>query len=852
VNRRFVLAVARREARASARRFLLYGGCMTLGIAALVGLHGVRTSVSRAIDEQSQQLLGADLMVTSRTPLDEEMTSLLGLLDEQLEAPAADVTRFASMALVPASGRTRLVDVRGVAGGFPFHGEVRTEPAKRWSVLQQDERAALVDPSLLIQLEAKTGDTLVLGEARFRIAGTIARSPGTVGLRTEIAPRVFVAGTSVAATGLVQRGSMVDHILYLKLPTEAAATWVETHRARLDAAGVRAETATSYQDDMTRSFGALTRYLGLVGLAALALGGIGVSSGVRVLVREKLDTVAVLRSLGARPRDVLAAYGLLAIVGGGAAGVAGSALGLVLQGLLPIVLADLLPVEVPSHLAPGAVVTGICLGLWITTVFAVGPLLDLAAVPPLRALRRDFAVDTGSRRGRVGVVLALGATLLAASLWQAPRPATGLAFAGVLAAALALLAAAALGTSAWLRRHPLRRAPYWLRQGVANLFRPRNHTVATTLSIGFGLFLVATIHGVESNVLRKIAADTSPDRPNLVLFDVQPDQLEELEDILEERGAQTLDRASLISARIARLGERDAVTWFAEEEIERTFRWALRREYRVTYAAELKDTETVVSGEWWRDEAHPPEEPVPVSLESGIAETLGVEPGDAITWDVQGVRIASVVTSVREVDWGRMATNFFAVFPPGVLEDAPQSTVLLTRVADADVRARLQSDLVVRFPNVSAFDATQMLRAFDSLIGTVGRAVRMLALVTVVTGFAILVAAAATSRHERLREALLLRTLGASSRTVRRIARTEAVVLGTLAAGIGSALALVASWILVRFVFELPFAPPVLDLTALALATLLLTALLGGTSAHLSLAGSPSAALRRAELRGTG
>ncbi|MGI9591119.1 MAG: ABC transporter permease, partial [Myxococcota bacterium] len=302
MNRRFVLAVARREARASARRFLLYGGCMTLGIAALVGLHGVRASVDAAVDQQSQRLLGADLRLSIRQPLDDAMRARVAQLEPRLEAPPARVTRFASMAYVSRSGRSRLVDVRGIDGVFPLYGAVRTEPSGRWEMLQQDAGAALVDPSLLVQLEAAVGDELLLGDARFRIAGTVTRSPGTLGLRTQIAPRVFIAGASVAATGLVQQGSMVDHILYLKLPTEAAREWVEEHRAELDAAGVRRQTVAGYQGDLTRSFGALTRYLGLVGLAALALGGIGVAAGVRVLVREKLDSVAVLRSLGARPR----------------------------------------------------------------------------------------------------------------------------------------------------------------------------------------------------------------------------------------------------------------------------------------------------------------------------------------------------------------------------------------------------------------------------------------------------------------------------------------------------------------------------------------------------------------------
>jgi putative ABC transport system permease protein len=841
--------MARRELRASRRRFALYGGCMALGIAALVGLHGLRATVRDAVDAQARQLLGADLRLESRAPLSPELEALIDELTAG-DADASRSTRFGSMALVERSGRSRLVDVNGVEAGFPFYGEVRSEPGGLWQTLQSADHAALVDAGLLVQLDAKVGDELSLGRARFRIAGTVTRAPGTFGLRSQLAPRVFIARGAVDETGLVQRGSMVDHLLYLRAGEAPLRDWLAAHRSAFESARVRVKNVADHQEDLNRSFGALTRYLGLVGLAALALGGVGVAAGVRVFVREKLDTVALLRALGAGSRDVLATYTLLALGLGVVSGLAGSALGVLLQWLLPSLLSGLLPVEVAPTVEPAAIATGMALGLWLTLLFAAGPLFDLGRVPPLRALRRDFAGEAISRLGRAALLAALAASLLAASLWQAPSALVGVFFSAGLAGALAVLAATAAAAARWLRTHPPKRAPYWLRQGIANLFRPRNHTLATVLAVGFGLFLVSTLHAVGTNVLRQIALDTRPDRPNLLLFDVQRDQLEALEALIAERGAAVVGRAPLVSARIASINGREVSKRLAEADLQRNLRWALGREYQTTYAAELRETERLSAGRWWQPEDLAGGGSAAVSLETEIAHTLGVGPGDAMIWDVQGVRVASVVRSLRDVDWGRLAANFFAVFPPWVLQQAPQRIFLLLRLDDADARAALQRDAIGRFPNVSALDATLILAAADALMREVGLAVRLLALFTLATGFAILVATAATARHERTREVLLLRTLGASSRTVRRVVATEAIALGALAAGVGSGLALAAAWALVRVVFDLPFDPPLRSLALLALGTLLLTAALGSAGGRRARAQSPLAALRDAELSG--
>ena len=366
------------------------------------------------------------------------------------------------------------------------------------------------------------------------------------------------------------------------------------------------------------------------------------------------------------------------------------------------------------------------------------------------------------------------------------------------------------------------------------------------------MFLVSTLHIVQHNVLTRIAGDTRPDRPNLVLFDVQPDQVAELESFLAERGTSLFESTPLVSARIAGLRNRSTANWLADTDHDRNFRWALQHEYRLTFSAILRDTEEIVVGRWWDGSANAPGEPTPISLEVKLAESLGIELGDQIVWDIQGIPIETVVASLRAVNWGRLATNFFVVFPPGALEQAPHTNVLLLRVADANARATLQRDLVGRFPNIAALDATVILRALDAVLKEVGLAVQALALLTLATGLLILIAATASSRHERTREALMLRTLGASSGVVRRIVAGESLALALLATAVGTLLSLAAAAALVHFVFELPFSPPWRDLSLFVLATLAITTGLGWLNGRPAASDSPLAGLREAERHGTG
>ncbi|MBJ21933.1 MAG: hypothetical protein CL933_21200 [Deltaproteobacteria bacterium] len=839
--------MVRRELRAGARRFGFYGSCMAIGIAVVVCLHSLREAVNEAVDLRSKELLGADLRLESRDPFGPEVLAAVGPLEARaLQAPTR-VTRLGSMALAERSGRSRLVDLLAIDGEYPIYGEVWTEPRDRWAEFGAEPGRVFVDSTLLLQLDIAVGDRLRLGSESFEILAAVKKAPGRFGLQAEVAPRVFLMKSDLDRTGLVVEGSMVAHLRYLKLPGEIVDPWLEQHENTLEEARVRFQTVGGYQEDMSEAFGNLTRYLGLVGLAALVLGSIGVAAGVRVFVREKLDAVALLRSIGASPGDVVAIYTGLAICLGLAAGTLGILLCLPLIAMLPSLLGDLLPVEVRLGVGPRAIATGLGLSVWATLLCAMGPVLDLARVAPLRALRRDFdELRPRGNRGRVAVIAIVAISVLVASIWQAGSLRIGVFFAVGLVATVGTLAVAALALIRLLRRHPPKIFAYWARQGIANLFRPRNHTLPTTIAIGFALFVVATVHAVQRNVLEEMAADSRPDRPNFVLFDVQRDQVEGVQALLAEHGAGITDQAPLISARLSAIDGVSRGDFLADEELSRELRWGLQREYRLTYSDTLRESEELVAGRWWAPgEVKGESPPYPVSLERDLANSLGVRVGGRLRWRIQGVEVETRVASLRQVDWGRMATNFFVVFPSAALEQAPQSTVLLAHLAEEAARAEMQRDLVGRFPNVSALDATLILRSLDTMLVQIGIAIRLLSLFTLGTGIAILIAASIAARTERAREALLLRVLGASRPVLRRIVATEAVVLAGLAAAVGGLLSAIAAWAVVVFVFEMDFAPPILDLFGLASATFVVTALFGGIGGATGAAESPQAALRR-------
>ena len=824
----FVLRMAAREVRASPRRLFLLTVSVAIGVAALVAINSFTDNLRRSVAEQARALLGADLSFASRRPLPASVEAIIDTLAGD-GAEVARVTSFGGMAYVPRTAGTRLVQVAAVAGGFPFYGEIRTDPAPAWSGLG-DGRHVVVDPALLAALSAELGDTLALGEARFVITGSVVSAPGNAGFRSALGPRIFIPAAHLAETRLLGFGARAEYEAFLRLPSSPGAEAVaERYRTRLRGDRVRIRTVTEDQENLNETLSRLTGYLGLVALIALLLGGIGVASAVVVFIRQRMEAIAVLRCLGATGGRVFAIYGAEAAAMGLTGSVLGALAGIAIQRLLPGLFAGLLPVDVELRVSWPAVALGIGMGLWVAVAFALLPLLAVRRVPPLAALRRPFEGEREPRDWwRWAAFALLAASTVALAALQVGSLRQGAVFSAGIGAALFLLWLASWALIRGARRWLPSRWPYLWRQGLSNLHRPSNQTATVVLAIGFGAFLLGTLLLVQFNLLRQLQLSGGPQRPNLVLFDIQRDQLAEVERALAESGLPAVGPVPIVPMRIASVEGRPVsriLTDTAGTDGDGPGgAWAFRREYRSTYRDTLVASERLVAGQWWTEtDASLPR----VSVEVEVAGELGIGVGDTIEWDVQGLRLATRVASLREVEWARFEPNFFVVFEPGVLEDAPQTLVTLTRIERPEARGVFQRRLAERLPNVTTLDLTLLQQTLERLVDRVVLAIRFMAFFTLATGAIVLVGALATSRFQRIREGALLRTLGATRGQLFRIVLAEYLALGLMAATVAAVLAGVAAWALARWMFEGRFALPALPLAGLALGVVGVTVVVG-------------------------
>jgi putative ABC transport system permease protein len=809
---------------------------VAIGVAALVAIHSFGENLRASVRDQARSLLGADMVLSGSRPFSDRVEALLRDLERSAGGTArVRVSRsvsFGAMARLARGGATRLVQVQAVDPGYPFYGTVVTAPAGEWAALASTG-GAVADPSLPLALGIEVGDELVLGDAAFTLRATVKNMPGDVGVRSALGPRVFIPKDRVRETGLLGYGARVRYQAFLELPKETDAE-VLAERFRLELARERVTLRTVLDDQrrLNDTLARLANYLGLVALASLLLGGLGVASAVHVFIKRRMESVAVLRCLGATAHTLLAAYVVQAVLVGLSGSLLGAGLGAAVQVVLPRVLRDFLPVDVPWSPSWRAILGGITVGTWVALVFSLLPLLAVRRVSPLLVLRRDYEEHRGRRwdPARMAAGAALAASVGALTILQAGSAAAGLAFAaGIAAVLLSLWLAAALLVRGLVRRAP-RAMPYLLRQGLANLHRPANQTLMVVLALGFGAFLLSTLLLVQHNLLRELRVDRGEERPNVVFFDVQPDQRERVEALVRREGPLLGGAVPIVPMRIQAVKGRPAADALSSESDEPgSGHWALRREYRSSHRDALKPSERIVAGAFWAPGAWKGRETgsVPIALDAGVARQLGVSVGDAIVWDVQGVAVASRVACLREIEWARFEPNFFVLFPDGPLDTAPQTFVLLSRVEDGDRRVRLQRAVVAACPNVSTLDLTQVQAAIESILDRVALAVRFMALFSLVTGAVVLVGTVAASRYQRVREGALLRTLGATRTQLLVILVTEYAVLGALASAVALLLSGLAAFGLVHFIFEGPFALPGPSLLALVLGVMALTVAIG-------------------------
>lgn len=790
---RFFWGHLRRESRGAWKRFAFFVACLAVGVAAVVSVAGLGAEIRRIIRTEARQLLAADIAFSSRQPPPEEWTDYLA---EHPEFERAGIRELVALSAAPAAdgvaGVSQLVELKVIDGPYPFYGALGLLPDRPLAELL-DERSAVVAPDLLQRLELEVGDELLIGGHPFAITATVETEPDRIGGTFSLGPRVFLSGEGLARTDLVGFGSRVLYKELLKLPpdtepeeTEAIAEAIEK---RMPPTGLfRVETYVDAQPALRRGLRRVERFLGLVALLSLLIGGVGVAQTVRAWLASRIDAIATLRCIGLRPNEVVKLYLghtlLLGLIGS----LIGIGIGLCVEWIVPQLLADLLPGRVTRLWHWSAVLKGLGLGVGVAALFSLPPLLSTRQVSPARVFRRDAEPLPSRRRLRfaLAALLTLGVWLTAAL--QADSLALGAAFTGMLLASTGLLTLAAYLLARWACRLPRRITSIWLRHGLGALGRPGAGTIGAVVSLGLGVLVVLAIVQVESGLSRELETALPTDAPSAFLIDIQTHQWEGVRGLLEAEQASRIDSVPVVSARLTAVGGESTEQLLEAAGDDRGKRWSLTREQRLTYLEELPPDNEIVEGSLWSVD-----DVAEVSVEQEFAEELGVALGDTLEFNVQGVPLELTVTSIRRVDWETFGINFFLVVEPGVLDEAPQIRLAATRLP-IDREQGLQDELAASFPNVTMVKIREVLDKIRTALERLGLGVRFLGGFTIVTGLIILAGSISAGTVRRGREVAVLKTLGVTRLGVVAIFSIEYALIGLVAGLIGSIGSSVLAW----------------------------------------------------------
>lgn len=799
----FIRRLAWRDSRKNRGRLVLFMSSIILGIAALVAINSFNYNLQRDIDEQAASLLGADLVVSGNRPVSEALDSILATLPGE----EASKLELFSMAYFPQIEHSQFIRLQGLAGNFPFYGQLKTAPADARKQLTEGNYA-LVDRGFMEQFQVKAGDSIRLGSQDFLIAGELLNDFASANVAAGFAPPVYISQKNMEATGLITAGSLVNYNYYYKLPKDYdIAQWVDSQEEEFRNESLRLQTVQGQKENLSDAFSGLNSFLNLVALVSLLLGCIGVASSVLIYVKTKIPSIAVLRCLGMKGSDIFWVYLLQIRTIGGIGVILGIILGTVVQLALPQLFQDFLPLEVTTEISWKAIAEGAVIGMVITMLFALVPLLPIRRISPLRILRASFEDDVQARDWvQWGVFGAIGLSLLA-FLWYLTRDfVSGLMFTLGLAFSFLLLFAVARLIIWGVKRFFPRQWSFVFRQGLANLFRPNNQTVTLLVSIGLGTAILTTLFIVQGLLLSNVQEMDAGNQPNVILYGIEKEQMAGLEQLTAEFEMPIVQQVPIVTMRMTGWQGKTKAEWL-EDTTRQAERWAFNREIRVTFRDTLDGFEEVLDGIFPRPRASSGDS-IYVSLEEGFAESMHVKVGDELSFNVQGMPLTTYVGSIRKVDFTKMRTRFFIIFPEKVLENAPQFQVLVTKSPNPETTSAYRTAVVRKFANVSVVDLSSILDALSDILKKISYVIQFMAIFSILTGFLVLISSLLLSKLQRIKESVLLRTLGASSKQLLKITATEYALLGSLAAATGIIIALVSSWLLATFQLELTYYAP--------------------------------------------
>lgn len=841
----WIARMAWRDSRGKRLLLLLFTSSVIFGIGAIVAIHSLRENLQRIVEEQTRTLLGADVILETRQPPSPQLEAFT----HTLPGNKVREMRFRSMAVFPGPGESRFVQVRAIDGPLPFYGRMETDPMGPDEARMPGPGKAIIEESLLLQMDLSPGDPIRLGEKTYTIEAALIRMAGESEVTGFFAPRIYIPLEGVEETGLIQQGSIIRYRTIIATSEEHLPVLKESIRENRGTffvdESVRVETVEGRRRSLERVLNNLLDFLNLIGFIALLLGGVGIIGAVNVYLLGKRDTIAILRCLGTSSRTAFSIYLGQILAFGMFGALIGTGLGIGIQFVIPVLLASFLPFPVDMHLSPSAIATGLVFGWLVVGSSALIPLLGIRNVSPLRAIRAS--IEPPRRALKDPFVWIAGgvlfATLMIFTFHQSRRPEIALAFVGGLIAALGILAFLAWALRATLKRFQSPSSPYAYRMALSNLFRPNNRTLLLITTLGMGVLMVNTLLQVREGLLDQVNIESMEDAANVILLDVQPDQKDELVRFLTEEELPPHDLLPVVTMRVAAIKGRTMREWRAMENSP-VSRWITTWEFRNTYRDHVLDNAEVVSGEFVA--VHDGTEPFPVSLSENVVDDMGVGIGDSITWDVQGVEIQSVVSSIRQVNWQAGRQNFNVVFPLNTIEEAPTVYAISVRTPDRIETARLQNALMPRFPNISLIDLSLIFASVEEILGKAGFVINFMAGFTIATGLVVLAGAILGSRYQRLQESVLFRTLGASKRFIQTVLTLEFILLGTVAGLAGILLSWIAAWALLTHVFNIAFQLQLLSSLFVLVAVAALTWLTGWLTSR-GIAGQPPLVILRKE-----
>jgi len=829
--------MAWRDAKASRVRLLLFMASIILGIAAVVSIQLFSANLKDNIKLQSKAIMGADFIIDTRQAPTARAQAIIDSL-----VPDASEVNFVSMVAFPKNGGTKLVKVRGLEGDFPFYGKMDTQPSSAASTYQ-GLNGALVDATLMLQFNVKPGDSIKVGELTIPILGALKAIPGSTAISTSVAPPIVIPLQLIEETGLLQFGSRKEYQYFYKTEESLDLELLEKQlQPELELENADLDTHTSTSRRLGRRYDNVGKFLNLAAFIALLLGCIGIASSVHIYIKEKLSAIAVLKCLGASRMQSFLIF-LIQIAGIGiVGGLIGALIGIGVQELFPYFLKDFLPFSVEISISAQPIIIGVFLGLFMSVLFALLPLLRTWYVSPLEVLRVDEQATQEPLKVRIVVFSAILAFLVLFSFWLLNDILYAFGFVLATLITFAVLAGIALLSINGIRKFFPKSWSFTARQSLLNLFRPNNQTVVLVVAIGLGTFLISTLYFTKDILLAKTEIEQSSDNANIIILDVQSEQREAVEEQIRSNGLPIVSNIPLVTMRMHKI-KGNLVNELRQDSTNQIRRWILNHEFRTTYRDSLIDSEEIEEGTWTAQLK--PNEPIVISISDNLAKDAQIGIGDELVFNVQGVLMETTVGSIRTVDWSQLQPNFTIVFPKGVLEQAPQFNVISTRVKDEASSAALQRDLVSKFPNVSIIDLRQVYTIVEDILDKVSWVINFMAFFSIITGIIVLIGSVRTSKYQRIKESVLLRTLGAKNTQILQISAFEYLFLGLLGSLVGILLALLSSFSLALLVFKEPFVPSGIPFLVFVPGITVLVLAIGLSNIRTVLKSSPLEVLRR-------